>query len=312
MNLLSRLRLRTKLALLIGAVRPGAGRLARRRRGGAASTHDRRPCSTSCGADGRSDRRARPVAGRQGCGPPAHQGTGDRPVPSRQPRACALIGRGLHLGADARTACSSCTAPIRRLKASHHLRRTRRQVDTGDHQRGSARRRRGRGDDILFVRPGQTPAAARSRLWPLRAVGPGVLAGAYIDDLDAAFLAKLWELVGIARRRSCCAVLLAAWLINRDITGLAGRIETAMGRLAHGELARRHSGRRPARRGRRNGGGGAWCSRTGCGRRRGSPPSSSGERCAPRTRSEALSGMAEGSKPKARRARWPRSSGGRR
>ena len=51
------------------------------------------------------------------------------------------------------------------------------------------------------------------------------IAGAYIDDLDAAFHACL-AAVGVDRRRDPRRHLLAAWLVNRDITGSLGGLKT--------------------------------------------------------------------------------------
>jgi methyl-accepting chemotaxis protein len=60
-------------------------------------------------------------------------------------------------------------------------------------------------------------------------------AGAYTEDLEAAFHAILLKLIGVAAA-ILFASLLVAWVINRDIVGSLGRINVAMGRLSHGDL----------------------------------------------------------------------------
>jgi methyl-accepting chemotaxis protein len=88
-----------------------------------------------------------------------------------------------------------------------------------------------------YPRPGQTQPKPKvayvARFDPWQAV---FMSGAYIDDLDAAFNAVLWDLAttgGVILLVS----LAAAWLINRDIVGSLGRLKTAMDHLANGELA---------------------------------------------------------------------------
>jgi methyl-accepting chemotaxis protein len=63
-----------------------------------------------------------------------------------------------------------------------------------------------------------------------------VATGAYIDDLDSDFRTALWRL-GTIGALILLVTLGAAWLINRDITGSLGRLKTAMARLATGDLA---------------------------------------------------------------------------
>jgi methyl-accepting chemotaxis protein len=87
-----------------------------------------------------------------------------------------------------------------------------------------------------FPKPGQTELqpklsyVARFAPWGLVFV-----AGAYVDDLDAAFYASVIRLAVIG-----CVImaitLLAAWLVNRDITGSLGGLKHAMERLAKGDL----------------------------------------------------------------------------
>ncbi len=88
----------------------------------------------------------------------------------------------------------------------------------------------------MYPKPGQTEplrkivAVARFRPWNM-----AFYAGAYTDDLDAAFLASLRSMGGVAGAVLALTVL-AAWLINRDVAGAIGRLKLAMDRLAQGEL----------------------------------------------------------------------------
>jgi methyl-accepting chemotaxis protein len=96
------------------------------------------------------------------------------------------------------------------------------------------------GDDgvisYMFHKPGQTQplgklsAVARFAPWRLHFV-----AGAYIDDLDADFRAAVLRLGGIGGL-VLLVTLAVAWLINRDISGSLGRLKAAMERLATGDL----------------------------------------------------------------------------
>ena len=87
-----------------------------------------------------------------------------------------------------------------------------------------------------FPRPGQTTPqpkiafAARFAPWQMI-----FMAGAYIDDLDAAFRATLWHLIGTGGAILLFSLLIA-WLVNRDITRSLGGLKTAMGRLSEGRL----------------------------------------------------------------------------
>ncbi len=89
----------------------------------------------------------------------------------------------------------------------------------------------------LYPKPGTTKLESKiayvAAFKPWQAV---VLAGAYTDDLDAAFERSLLELgsVGIA---IIAITLIAAWVINRDISGSQMRLKAAMERLAAGDLA---------------------------------------------------------------------------
>jgi len=88
----------------------------------------------------------------------------------------------------------------------------------------------------LFSKPGQTELQMKvtyvARFAPWDMV---FAAGAYVGDIDAAFHAALLRSVLI-----CGAILavtlLAAWLVNRDITIPLGGLQAAMERLAKGDL----------------------------------------------------------------------------
>nr|WP_294512293.1 methyl-accepting chemotaxis protein [uncultured Rhodopila sp.] len=87
-----------------------------------------------------------------------------------------------------------------------------------------------------FPKPGQTERQpkisyiARFAPWDLV-----FLAGAWIDDLNTAFNASMWRL-GFIGSLIVAVTLFAAWLINRDITVSLGNLKTAMNRLAKGDL----------------------------------------------------------------------------
>ncbi len=88
-----------------------------------------------------------------------------------------------------------------------------------------------------FPKPGQTERqpkvsyVARFRPWDLV-----IVSGSYLDDLNIAFRDMMVRL-GIISAVITAVMLLAAWSINRDIAGSLGRLKTAMQRLAGGELA---------------------------------------------------------------------------
>ncbi len=88
----------------------------------------------------------------------------------------------------------------------------------------------------MFARPGQSGLqpkvtyVARFVPWDL-VFG----AGAYVDDLDAAFHAVLFRLALIGGV-VLSVTLLAAFLVNRDITLSLGALKAAMDRLARGDL----------------------------------------------------------------------------
>ena len=89
----------------------------------------------------------------------------------------------------------------------------------------------------LFPRPGGSvpvrKVVAVARFAPWQAV---FLAGAYTDDLDAAFHAALLH-QGKIGAAILAVLLLAAWVIQRDIVASVGRLRAAMQRMAGGELA---------------------------------------------------------------------------
>jgi methyl-accepting chemotaxis protein len=93
-----------------------------------------------------------------------------------------------------------------------------------------------------FVKPGETKPQPKvayvARFLPWDLV---FTVGAYTDDLDAAFYASLRKLAGIGGA-ILLLTLLAAWLINRDIAGSLGRLKTAMESLAKGDLTTEVSG----------------------------------------------------------------------
>ncbi|HUB11579.1 MAG TPA: cache domain-containing protein [Acetobacteraceae bacterium] len=88
----------------------------------------------------------------------------------------------------------------------------------------------------LFVKPGQKVPAPKvafiARFAPWDIV---FTVGAYVDDLNAAFTAVLWRLAMIGGG-ILLVTLLVAWLINRDITRSLGGLQTAMRRLSEGAL----------------------------------------------------------------------------
>ena len=89
----------------------------------------------------------------------------------------------------------------------------------------------------LFPKPGETvpqrkvTAVTRFPPWQM-----AFLSGAYTDDLDAVFRASLLHLGGIAAG-ILAAMLVAAWAVNRDITASIGRLRATMQRLAGGDLS---------------------------------------------------------------------------
>jgi methyl-accepting chemotaxis protein len=89
----------------------------------------------------------------------------------------------------------------------------------------------------LFPKPGEAVAQQKlsyvSRFQPWKAV---FIAGAYVDDVDANFRVTLLHLATIGGVILLITTMVA-WLINRDISGSLGKLMTAMGRLADGDLA---------------------------------------------------------------------------
>jgi len=72
---------------------------------------------------------------------------------------------------------------------------------------------------------------ARFAPWQMAFIG-----GAWIDDVEAAYRASLLRLSAIGGL-ILAITLLAAWLINHDISGSLGRLKHAMEQLAQGDLA---------------------------------------------------------------------------
>jgi methyl-accepting chemotaxis protein len=89
----------------------------------------------------------------------------------------------------------------------------------------------------LFPKPGHSEPQSKvsyvARFSPWDVV---FFAGAYTDDLNAAFNAMLLRL-GSVGGVILLVVSLAAWLIDRDITNSLGKLKAAMEELAQGELA---------------------------------------------------------------------------
>jgi len=89
----------------------------------------------------------------------------------------------------------------------------------------------------LFAKPGETQTQPKvayvTRFKPWNIV---LVVGAYTDDLDKAFYGSLRRLT-MAAGAILLVTLLAAWLVNRDISGSLGRLKGAMEGLAKGNLA---------------------------------------------------------------------------
>jgi methyl-accepting chemotaxis protein len=88
----------------------------------------------------------------------------------------------------------------------------------------------------LALKPGNAAPQAKvsyvARFAPWQMV---FIAGAWIDDVDAAFRTTLLRL-SLIGGAILVVSLLAAWLVNRDITASLGGLRTAMDRLAKGDL----------------------------------------------------------------------------
>ena len=88
----------------------------------------------------------------------------------------------------------------------------------------------------MYPRPGQTEplrksvAVARFAPWDMV-----FFAGAYTDDLDAAFQTALSRM-GAVGGTVILIIALAAWLVSRDITASLGNLTSAMARLAQGDF----------------------------------------------------------------------------
>ena len=87
------------------------------------------------------------------------------------------------------------------------------------------------------LKPGQT--VPQDKLTYVAAYAPWrivVMAGAWTDDVDAAFRSVLLRLTGIGGGVLVVALLLA-WRINSDISGSMARLQSAMATLAQGDLS---------------------------------------------------------------------------
>jgi methyl-accepting chemotaxis protein len=88
-----------------------------------------------------------------------------------------------------------------------------------------------------FPKPGQTERQLKisyvERFTPWNLV---FVAGAYFDDVNATVRATIVRL-GAISGTILCLTLVIVWLVNRDIAGSLGRLKAAMQRLADGELS---------------------------------------------------------------------------
>ncbi len=88
-----------------------------------------------------------------------------------------------------------------------------------------------------YPKPGSTAAQPKlAYVLPIPEWNFLVGTGLYIDDLNADFRTALWHLTTIGGA-ILLVTLLAAFLVNRDITVSLGGLQAAMARLAKGELA---------------------------------------------------------------------------
>jgi methyl-accepting chemotaxis protein len=88
----------------------------------------------------------------------------------------------------------------------------------------------------VFPKPGQTnPIGKMSYVVRYAPLNAYFLAGAYTDDIDAAFQAVLFRLIGIGAL-VMVGLIAATWVINRDVTRASQRLRGAMERLATGDL----------------------------------------------------------------------------
>ncbi len=98
----------------------------------------------------------------------------------------------------------------------------------------------------MFPKPGQTQplrkVVAVAKFAPWNIV---VYAGAYTDDLEAAFRASLLRMVGIGGAILVVTALIA-WFVGRDITHSLGRPEGRHGAPGRGQTRRRQFPAPPA------------------------------------------------------------------
>jgi len=89
----------------------------------------------------------------------------------------------------------------------------------------------------LALKPGAAkPALKLSYVARFAAWNLVFIAGSWTDDLEASYYNSLWRLSAIGGA-ILLAILLTAWLVNRDISGSLGRLKVAMERLANGDMS---------------------------------------------------------------------------
>jgi methyl-accepting chemotaxis protein len=89
----------------------------------------------------------------------------------------------------------------------------------------------------VFPKPGQTvPVGKLSYVVRFAPLNAYFIAGAYTDDIDAAYQDALFRLIGIGAL-VMAALVATTWVISRDVTGSSQRLRGAMERLATGDLS---------------------------------------------------------------------------
>ncbi|HUC68532.1 MAG TPA: cache domain-containing protein [Stellaceae bacterium] len=89
---------------------------------------------------------------------------------------------------------------------------------------------------LLYPRPGTTaPVPKVNYILPFKPWNIFIATGLFVDDIDAAFYAALWQL-GAISGAIALATALIAWLLSRSIARPLGGIERAMSALAAGDL----------------------------------------------------------------------------
>ena len=88
----------------------------------------------------------------------------------------------------------------------------------------------------VYPKPGETQAQAKiSYVAAFKPWGAVIICGAYTNDLDAAFSATLLRL-SLIGGVTLLLMLTIGWLVNRDIGNLLGGLRDTMARLADGDL----------------------------------------------------------------------------